>query len=271
MSANRIQGTSAPEQTKRRALSSFAWFILSAIAAAAVPAASYADVVPSAQIQVEAVGGITIYTAGTVSGTGFNGGSEGGSSSGTATASYSGGSASVSASGSTSGGIATANSFGTASVVFYLIVSGSAPDVTTVPLIFSGNDTTSASGPEAEAQGDFETPGGQINSCSASGVYAGRCGSQPSSNSGSLDYNATPGELLVMSFLATGVSSLGTGSWSASVDPEVEIDPSFADASDFALEFSASSSSVPEPSSTLPLCIGLLAVLGAVRYKSLAK
>jgi hypothetical protein len=62
---------------------------------------------------------------------------------------------------------------------------------------------------------------------------------------------------------------MGTpGSWSATIDPEIYIDPSFQYASDFVLETSAplTSSSGPEPSSSLLLGAGLLLV-GAGLYK----
>jgi len=249
--------------------SGFTLVVLATIAMALmVPSVSHADGVPPATIEVAAAGGTTILAAGTVTGTGFNGGSEGGSEASTATASYDGaGTASVSGNGSTSGGVATANSSGLAEVtVFFEIVqTGGTPGIaSTVPLIFTGSDSTSASGPDAEALAYFETPAGQINSCSASGYAVGACGSLPSSNSGSLDYNAAVGALYDMQVVASGSSTLGTGSWSATVDPEVQIDPSWQYASDFTLEVSSNGTPTPtpEPSSIILLGTSLLGLLG---------
>ncbi len=248
--------------------------ILSAVAVAFVlPACAYADSVPAALIEVAAAGGTTILTAGTVSGTGFNGGAEGGSSSSTASASFDGLNASVSGSGSTSGGVATANSSGLAEVTFYFEVQGSATGVTSVPLIFTGSGSTSASGPDAEALAYFETPGGQLYSCSATGGAVGACGSEPASNSGTIDYSAAVGGLYDMQVIASGDSTLGSGNWSASVDPEVMIDPSFADAADFTLVLSPGvpgGTTTPEPSSLLLLATGLSGLVTLARRKLLA-
>lgn len=250
----------------------FSWLVLSAFAAAVtLPSSVFADGVPAAQFEVAAAGGTTILTAGTVSGTAFNGGTEGGSSMSTASASYSGGSASASGSGSTSGGVSTADSSGLGLVTFYFSVAGSAPGVTFVPLLFSGSVSTSATGPDAVGEAYFETPGGQINACSATGLAIGACGSLPASNSGTLSYNASPGDLYDIGVIASGSSSLGTGSWSASVDPMVEINPTFVYASDFTLVFSPDlpGTSVPEPSSSLLLGAGLFALIGAGLYRKL--
>jgi hypothetical protein len=259
----------------RRLSTDFAWLILSAVAVVvALPVNSHADSIPAAIFEVEAIGGITISTAGTVSGTAFNGGSEGGTASDTATASYGGGDASVSASGSTVGGVATANSAGQGMVTYFLMVAriaGSGSEL--VPLIFTGSGTTSASGPFTTAYAYFETPGGQLYACSASGSAVGTCGTLPSSNSGSIDYSVSSNTLYDVQVIASGSSGLGSGTWSASVDPQVEINPSFADANDFTLEFSpgAPSAITPEPSSTLMLGTGLLALLGTANYKKLVK
>ena len=65
---------------------------------------------------------------------------------------------------------------------------------------------------------------------------------------------------------------MGSGTWFASADPEAEIDPSFAYAKDFTLEFSPGPNSgaggtnppptVPEPSNITLLFVGLSALLG---------
>jgi hypothetical protein len=257
----------------KRVSSGFAWFIVPATATMllALPFASYADNISAAVFYVNAQGGTAIYSAGTVSGTGFSPGPEGGSQSSAATASFSGGVASVSGGGSTNGGVATANSSGIATLTFYFDVeqTGMVPvKITEVPLIFIGSALTSAGGPSAEALAYFETPGGQIDACSATGRMVGACGSLPPSNSGSLDYDAAPGTLNDVEVIATGSSSLGTGSWSASVDPEVEIDPTFIYASDFTIELSPNPATTPEPASLLLLGTALLVLALAARRKS---
>lgn len=224
--------------------------------------AARATSIPPAEISVSAEGGVPISTAGTVTGTGFNPGPEGGSEFSTASASFAGGDATVSGNGSTSGGVAVANSSGSATLTFFFKVEGSETGVNFVPLIFTGSDSTSATGPDAEATGYFETPGGQINSCSQAGLAVGHCGTLPSSNSGTLNYDAGIGVLYDMQVQLQGGSTLGSGSWSASVDPQVQINPSFQYASDFSLIFSPNVvSATPEPSTLCLLGIGLLGLL----------
>jgi hypothetical protein len=251
----------------------FAWFILWATTTTvAVPSVLYADGVPAAQISVTASGSITtLFTPGTVTGAVS---SFGGSEASSATAGYSGGIGSASGSGTSTGGPGTPNSGGQAEVNFFFEVGGAAPGVTTVPLIFIGTGSTSASGTRAEANAWFETPGGNLIACSASGALAGICGSSPASYSSSIFYSASPNTVYGIEVVAFGGSVAGTGSWSDSVDPEVEIDPSFAEAGAFTLNFSPNftSSSVPEPPTSLILGIGMLvSLLGAGICKRLAK
>jgi hypothetical protein len=265
----------------RRSSPRFQLFILSPIALAlALPAASYATVIISggpilpsypADIEVSAEGGSPISIAGTVNGSGCTLGPEGGCETSTATASYFFADASVSGSGSTAGGVATANTAGSADVTFFFEVVGPATGL--VPLIFTGSGSTSASGVEASAYAYFETPGGDLYACSGTGPSAASClleGSPlPTSYSGSIDYSVSPNVPYDLSLMASGGATEGSGSWSASVDPEVTINPSFAPAGDYTLEFSAGplSSVVPEPSSSLLLGAGMLVLLGCVKLK----
>jgi hypothetical protein len=251
----------------RRESVGFASFILSAIAVA-LPFPTYADPIPAAEITISAAGATTIETAGTRTGSGCNGGAEGGCQNSTMTVSYANGNASASGSGFTSGGVATANATGAGDVTFFFSVVGSGSEL--VPLLFTASGSTSASGPDTEAQAYFETPGGDLYACSATGSAVGACGTEPSSFSGSLMYNATPGDLYDLSIMTLGAASLGTGSWSTSLDPQmmVEINPSFADAGDFTLEFSPNVAVTTEPSSLYLLATGLLALVGTVKYRT---
>jgi hypothetical protein len=245
--------------------------LLVAGAALALASASYADGVPPPSVTLQATGATSTSTSGSITGTTTNIVIEGGTQISTATAAYGLGDASVSASGSTVGGENTAVSSAEAVVIFFVeaVQTGSTPvPVSQVPLIFSGSVTTSATGTQAASSASFETPAGSIDACSKSN---GPCGSQ-ASNSGTSTYNALPGSIYDIEVNAGGGSGVGSGTWFASADPEVEIDPSFAFAGDFTLEFSPDGTSsgggttpppsVPEPSNLAQLSVGLSALLG---------
>ena len=258
---------------KRRASRSRDLLILLAAGAAlALPSASYADGIPAAIFTLEATGATSLSTGGTITGTTTNIVFEGGTQVSTPTGAYGLGDASVSASGSTDGGLNTAVSSAHAVVIYYVeaVQTGSTPvPVSQVPLIFSGTVTTTASGIQADASASFETPGGSIDACSSS---TGPCGSPSASNSGTINYNASAGTIYDIEVNAGGGSGVGSGIWSASADPEVEIDPSFAYASDFTVEFSPGGTSggggtnppptAPEPSNLALLSVPLATLLG---------
>ena len=124
-----------------------------------------------------------------------------------------------------------------------------------VPLIFTATGSTSGSFAQAEFQ---VIPMGVLaTACTPVGACGGGV---PSSFSGPLHGEATPGTVYQVTVSIRGGAS-GTGSWAASVDPQVQIDPSFADASDFTLQFSPSAqSAVPEPSSMS--CLGVCLLVG---------
>ncbi len=243
--------------------------ILAAGLALALPSASYADDVAPPVVTLQATGAQSLTTTGSVFGTTTNIVFEGGTQTSSATAAYGLGDASVSANGSTVGGENTAVSSAEATVIYYLQavqISGTPVSVDVVPLILSGTVTTSASGIQAAASASFETPAGSIEACSSS---SGPCGGT-GANSATLTYNAAPGAIYDIEVNAGGGSGVGSGIWFASADPEVEIDPSFAYAKDFTLEFSPAATSgtgtnpaptVPEPSNLGLLSVGLSALL----------
>lgn len=254
-------------------LQSFAWLILAAIgtAVAVVPSASYANGILAAYpatFEVLAAGGTTIFTPGTVSGNAVNSGFEGGSEFSTASASYADGNGAVSGHGYSSGGADSAVSRGIAGVEIYFEVVGSAPGVTTVPLIFSATAATTASsgaGGDASATAGFDLSGYFADT--ACDGYDCDSLLYPSSFNGSVTEDLYPNVVYAPSIYAEGSAGLGNGTWFASLDPMIEIAPSFTDASDFTLEFSPNPpispiSGVPEPSSLLMFGTALLALMG---------
>jgi hypothetical protein len=236
-------------------------FILSAVAATlAAPSASYAITTPMAVIVVQAAGGTEIFTAGTVSG---NTVGQGGTQSSTATASYAGGTGVVSGQGDTTGtypGPLPPPSGGVAQVEFFFEVVGSAPGVTTVPTNFTATVQTSASGPGSVAAASLTDPGDQmIAGCSFSPSNAfppTDCAVDIPNHTGTTTFAATPGKFYPVQLSARGQSIFGTGSWSASIDSHVAIDPNFTAASNFTLVFSPDV--VPEPGTGLLVMVGVL-------------
>jgi hypothetical protein len=185
------------------------------------------------------------------------------------------GEASVTAGGNnmdvTGTGIGYYSSGVSAEVTYYFEVVGSP----SVPVLIDITGTGSASATSANNSGQyaaagFVTPFGDLSACYSSAVGACSPGvSIPTSFSTTLSGYLTPGTIYEIDVSAGGTAGGFFGSaFSASADPQVAIDPSFPDASDFTLEFSPNfTSAAPEPSSASLLAIGL--GLGAVlRFRS---
>jgi hypothetical protein len=268
---------SVSETLKMRASQSRNLLIVFAgFAVLAFSSVAYADDLPAPIVSLEATGATSTSTTGSITGVTTNIVVLGGTQTSTATAAYGLGDASVSASGTTVGGENTAVSSAHAVVIYYVeaVQTGNTPvPVGEVPLIFSGSVTTTASGIQAAASASFETPAGSIDACSSS---TGPCGFPSASASAALNYNALAGTIYDIEVNAGGGSGVGSGTYFASADPEVEIDPSFIYASDFTVEFSPDESStgsgttppppppptVPEPSNLTLLSVPLLVLVG---------
>jgi hypothetical protein len=181
---------------------------------------------------------------------------------------YSDGDASITGSGNNGvNGGGESGSVGHASITYYYMVTGSKSEQ--VPIFITASGAASATSPfngTAEAQAVLESAAGILCATTVNGGNCGDPGSLAFSNS-PLSFDATPGTLysIVVEIGGQADSEAGEGeaTWSASVDPQVEIDPSFADASDFTVNFSPSP--VPEPNS-VGLIGTALALLGASRW-----
>jgi hypothetical protein len=205
--------------------------------------------VENAVFYVLAEGGIAISAPGTVTGMACTTGPEGGCESSSASMMYSDGDGSGSVQGTTSGGTGVASASATATATYYLEVVG--PTDIDVPLLITASGSTSANGPEALGRSLVLFAGGEFVACSGTGLDAAVCenGSgqpYPTSFSGTQSLTVESNTLADVGVSLSGDSELGSGSFSANVDPTVEIDPTFADASEFTLVFSPDVSA-PEP------------------------
>ncbi|MGD0519895.1 MAG: PEP-CTERM sorting domain-containing protein [Terracidiphilus sp.] len=261
----------------KRVSSGFAWFMVLAIPVAlALPSAAHADSVLSAypaEIVVAAAGGTTIccYTPGTVSGNEANSAPGGGGAFSTATASYADGGGAVSGNGYSSGGPYSPVSSGDASVTIYFEVVGPASDVPNVPIIFTGTAVTSVnSDTDASASAIFQLYY-YFDDTACSG-YGCDSSLWPSSfTSLQTEEYLYPNTVYAPSIGIVGDAGEGDGTWYASLDPLIEIDPTFPDASDYSLEFSpnpsGTSTVTPEPGTLTLFGSGLFVLAGAVRRR----
>ena len=194
-----------------------------------------------------------------------------GCSSGTASDSYSSGNGLASGSGSTTGTQPPPLASG-GQVSFYFEVTGPAGE--SVPVIVSGSGSATASGIMAGASVVFEwvqDPSAYAEACAATADY-GSCGTVPNAFSKGYEFNIPEGWMNEVTFSASGnnvnpsTGVYGAGSWSASIDPMVEIDNSSGLYGAYTLEFSPNPpSSVPEPRTANLMIVGLcvLAMAGA--------
>jgi hypothetical protein len=164
------------------------------------------------------------------------------------------------AQGSTTGGVDTPAASALSEVTFSFEVTDPS-DSGTVLVDFNGMDSTEVNGPNAVSNADFETPAGQIDSCSETGpLETGACAGLTSQNRGSLNFTATVGVNYSIRLIASGDDFGGHGFWNAAVDPEVTIDPSNPNASLDALVFSPNFPGSGPPPVAEPGGLGLLFV-----------
>jgi hypothetical protein len=180
-----------------------------AIAAALSCSVSHAAL-PAASIEVNAAGGTSILTTGTVTGHACNGdmGCE-------STTSRAAANLNLSTAGATSGSD-PANASGSAQITVFYKITGPVAD-TVVPLVISGSAATSAEGVDAEGFAYIEYNDGDLYTCSS--TIAGPCGSEPSS--ASLDAvvftNNFSDTLYDLQVIVSGASTLGSGRFSGKI------------------------------------------------------
>jgi hypothetical protein len=183
-----------------------------------------------------------------------------------ATLLYRNGEASISASGSNFTNFTQGTN---PSIAVSFAVIGSISEA--VPLIVTGAGSASQTGAESSVDAGVSLSGSSpvvnLSACSEGAFRVEFCNAgEPSSFSSTVDVNVTSNTIYQIYVSINGGSSeaaLGD-TWSASVDEQVAIDPSFAGASDFALEFSPNLPA-PEASSMQLLLAGCLA-LGAMAW-----
>jgi hypothetical protein len=252
--------------------------LLAIAVALAAPRASRADDLPAASI-VAVMDTITPYPPGPVlNGPGLltdtltNPGYEGGTSTASTYGSFVDGTGTIAGDGTTSGGTNVPEINPVIELSYSFEVVGPVSDVE-VPIIATGTGSTSVSGEgfanvSMVVAGDYISSSPGLYACSEAGLAA--C-TNPSSFSGTIDavvYSNDTEDSLDISGTAEGYD---TSTWSFSVDPSIEIDPSFANPDDeYSIIFSADDAApggppgttAPEPGSLAMLGIGLVALVG---------
>jgi hypothetical protein len=183
----------------------------------------------------------------------------------------------VSASGSSTGGTYSeagsqpiAGSQGLVDISFEVIGPGNV----SVPLLISGAVSTSAVGPEAYALASIGWGGGTLVACSSTVGYCGPDEGGPFPKSADLSDVSFMLQSNTVSYF--GVNALGdstnNSSYSAMVDPYIQIDPTFMTQyplGTFSLVFSSNvnlSSVIPEPSTWAMMLLGFVG-LGYAGYR----
>jgi PEP-CTERM motif len=130
----------------------------------------------------------------------------------------------------------------------------SIPVVLTAESRAAATDYSGAAASASYANGQVQWPGGAFFSCAASGDA--NCNTEPSSFSISQTTQLFPDLAYDLLVQAYGYSDLA-GTYGDMIDPQVEISPSFPDASDYTLVFSPNvAGSIPEPSTWAMLIVG---------------
>lgn len=182
----------------------------------------------------------------------------------TASASYVPGDGTVSASGSANPGVGPWGAASGADEAIFFEVKGQSG--AWVPVLFTASGTTSVSGIAATSTASLTVPyvNSPIRACSTT---TGSCGAPPTF-SVAMDVNIPSNYVLSFSIGAGGLATadfLNGSSYSASVDPMVEIDPNFAQANQFSLVVSPSPT--PEPGSLVMFGSGVLGLAAMVRRR----
>jgi len=189
----------------------------------------------------------------------------------TMTIGYVDGTARASGGGVSYSGPVVSNIGGDSMVDFALMISGPST-IANVPVILTATLSSFTAAPVggADAYVDVVDSNGYglvffAKDCSGSAVQAGNCTSALPSSRVSQSIMLTPNQLYFVNVVAEGGvfgSDTASGVWSASVDPMVQIDPTFANASDFTLQFSSNPTPAPEPSSLALMATALLFLFG---------
>ena len=222
--------------------------------------------VQAANFELVAEGAKPSLAPGSLDGTGCTTGAEGGCEDSHTTLTYQDGQVTAMISGSTSGGPATANAYSAANATIFFYVEGPGEFGKSVPLDFTAASTGAgapmASGVNAIADVQVDWSGGEFTACAGSGPSAASCKGQGTSFSGAQKGFGEIGVLNDYSVSVTGsAGGLGSGQYSATLDPEVIVDPSFPNASAYSIVFSPNvggsvGSAIPEPSTWAMLIVG---------------